>query len=308
MIHLVLRAQDGDDAAFAELITHHRASLLARAFRLTGNREDALDAVQDATVAAFQRINDLRDPDAFGAWMLRLLQTASRGHRRRNRRSVEAALHKEMPGAEVGDPVQSLWLGQIMSALPHRQAELLRDYHLSGMTVAELARASGRPAGTIQRWLFEARAAALKEAMHMERVAWLIGDELTPKEIQKVENAAAIAGLGIHHEPNACKACDQLMAGEGPHPAVAILALDEQGRGDAWMVLAVLRAPGTDQFSTLHAIVLGPAEDQIVFRAWKAACGAYLARPTDEQTVSELARYLRILADAGDMSYETAGG
>jgi RNA polymerase sigma factor (sigma-70 family) len=60
---------------------------LDRAYRLAGlilaNGHEAEDAVQDALVIAWQRFDDLREPDRFGAWLDRIVVNGCRDRLRR---------------------------------------------------------------------------------------------------------------------------------------------------------------------------------------------------------------------------------
>ena len=67
--NLVARVLDGDKSAFGELIDRHRAGAVAFARRLVA-RADAEDVVQDALIAAFLALRNLRAPARFKAWLL----------------------------------------------------------------------------------------------------------------------------------------------------------------------------------------------------------------------------------------------
>ncbi len=301
--------QASDLGAFADLIVGQRERLFAIAFHLTGNREDALDAVQDAVVRAMVHIPELRDPEAFPGWIARLVRTSCRECRRR-RREEPVTDQTPLPATAdsgAGNSMDSLWLRRVLDALPHRQSQLLRDYHIAGMTVRELSRALGRPEGTVKRWLSEARAAAMREAIRMDRTVWLVGDELTTEEREVVRQAAVEAGLAIEQRPDVLEAC-AAMRGDNT-PAAVVLALDERGRGDAWMFLALLRSPASAEHVGVHAVMLGPAMDEVIFTAWKAACAVYLTRPLEPARSPELSRYLSTLVrESPGIDYKAVGG
>lgn len=129
----------------------------------------------------------------------------------------------------------------------------------------------------------------------MRRTVWLVGDELTAQEREGVRQAAVEAGLTSEHRKDVLEACAS-MRGDNT-PAVVVLAVDERGRGDAWMFLALLRSPASAEHLGIPAVMLGPATDEVIFTAWKAACAAYLTRPLDSDRVPELSRYLSTLVE-----------
>jgi DNA-directed RNA polymerase specialized sigma24 family protein len=74
-------------AAFAILVERFQAMALAVALEGSGDAESARDASQGAFLAAWRNLHRLRDADAFGGWLKRLVRTqcARPGARGRNR-------------------------------------------------------------------------------------------------------------------------------------------------------------------------------------------------------------------------------
>ena len=58
-LQLVHRAQQGDTAAFGELVTKFRNRVFIRIYRVIQNEEDALDVSQKTFVKVWQRISDI---------------------------------------------------------------------------------------------------------------------------------------------------------------------------------------------------------------------------------------------------------
>jgi RNA polymerase sigma-70 factor (ECF subfamily) len=54
---LVVAARSGDHPAFVELWTRYSSRVFKTKFRITGNREDAEDAIQDAWMKAYLHLN-----------------------------------------------------------------------------------------------------------------------------------------------------------------------------------------------------------------------------------------------------------
>ena len=70
---LVIRAQDGDQAAFAMLAVEVGPRFHAVAYRILRDVSLAEDAVQQALLDAWQDLPRLREPERFSAWSYRLL-------------------------------------------------------------------------------------------------------------------------------------------------------------------------------------------------------------------------------------------
>ena len=78
---IVERVLAGDKTAFGELTTRYHGRALAFARRLLGSTY-AEDAVQEAFLAAFLKLENLRDHDRFSAWVLGILANVCRSRLR----------------------------------------------------------------------------------------------------------------------------------------------------------------------------------------------------------------------------------
>jgi len=83
---LVESAQHGDEDAFAALMSMNGDRLTAIAYRILRDVGQAEDAVQEAIVAAWRDLPDLRDPDRFPGWLYRVLVHACYAQARHTRR------------------------------------------------------------------------------------------------------------------------------------------------------------------------------------------------------------------------------
>src|SRR4030095_5634932 len=73
-----------------------RASRLAN--RITGNAQDAEEAVQDAFLSAIRKIDSFRGESAFRSWLYRIVANASyQSCRGRRRRGADVSLDKLLP-------------------------------------------------------------------------------------------------------------------------------------------------------------------------------------------------------------------
>jgi RNA polymerase sigma-70 factor (ECF subfamily) len=83
---LVIRSQRGDKEAYAVLATEIADRLLAVARRILRDIDLAEDATQQALLAIWQDLPQLRDPARFDAWSYRLLVRACYAEGRKERR------------------------------------------------------------------------------------------------------------------------------------------------------------------------------------------------------------------------------
>lgn len=82
---LVIRAQGGDQEAFADLVYAIADRFLAVSHRILSDISLAEDATQQALLSVWQDLPQLRDPARFEAWSYRLLVNACYTEGRRSR-------------------------------------------------------------------------------------------------------------------------------------------------------------------------------------------------------------------------------
>ncbi|MBQ9858324.1 MAG: sigma-70 family RNA polymerase sigma factor, partial [Oscillospiraceae bacterium] len=70
-LKLITKAQKGDRKAFESLVKTHDKNVYNLALKLLKNREDALDAAQDAFLKAWISIGSFRGDSKFSAWLYR---------------------------------------------------------------------------------------------------------------------------------------------------------------------------------------------------------------------------------------------
>src|ERR1700733_11245938 len=69
---LVSTAQSGDANAFVELSKRHSNRALQTAYRITRNRQDAEDALQDSLLKAFTHLKTFQGKSSFSTWLTRI--------------------------------------------------------------------------------------------------------------------------------------------------------------------------------------------------------------------------------------------
>lgn len=155
---VVARCQRGDSAAFRQLYDIHASSLFKIALLMTGSREDAEDALQDAFVNAWKAIGSYREGTEFRAWLVTILLNRVRSWRRRiARRTARVRLVPlDKPGPEPSyedparDPVESVQLLSALQKLGTRPRSIVVLRFYSGLSVPEIANAVGCPEGTVK--------------------------------------------------------------------------------------------------------------------------------------------------------------
>jgi RNA polymerase sigma factor (sigma-70 family) len=90
--NLVEAAKAGHSSAFTTLCERYEQQLLRAAYRITRNREDSEDAVQDALLRAFVHLRDFNGESSFATWLTRIAINSALMILRKKRSSLEMAM------------------------------------------------------------------------------------------------------------------------------------------------------------------------------------------------------------------------
>jgi RNA polymerase sigma factor (sigma-70 family) len=107
-------AKRGEPEAFEALCHTLRPRLLNIALRITRNREDAEDAVQDSMMRAFVHLNDFHGNSSFSTWLTRIVMNSALMINRKNRSARQISADALPPAGEPWD-----WHFQISDRAPN---------------------------------------------------------------------------------------------------------------------------------------------------------------------------------------------
>jgi RNA polymerase sigma factor (sigma-70 family) len=143
---LMVDSLEGDASAHEALL---RALLpLLRAYfrgRLRGFADDVDDLVQETLMAIHHRRTSYDRDKPFSAWLFSIARYKSIDHFRRNRRHVpiDDMEHFLITDGFEDESGARLDLEGLMATLPQKQARVIRDTKIMGMSVAETAGGAG---------------------------------------------------------------------------------------------------------------------------------------------------------------------
>ena len=145
---LVRRILAGETDLYRILVERYRKQFgRYAAAMLSGDSDDAADALQEAFIRAFDRLASCKDPDKFKAWLFRIVSNQCHNVRKRLRGHlsldrVEAAAHnpaeRDLERKEIGAAV-----GDALEKLSAEQREAFVMKHVDGRSYAEMAELMG---------------------------------------------------------------------------------------------------------------------------------------------------------------------
>lgn len=165
-LQLVEAAQDGDRAAFGQLVERFKGRVYATSLAICADREEAQELTQETFVRALQSIPRLKAPAKFPSWLRGIAFTVGRDVRRRaarERKHSQAAgqLRPQSAGAadaalakqEVLSKEQQM-LAELVAGLPENCRIALDLRFREDLSYAQIGEAMGVPPSTVRGLLY----------------------------------------------------------------------------------------------------------------------------------------------------------
>lgn len=174
---LILKAKQGDDQAFNQIVQAYRRRILGTISRLIGRPEDVEDVGQEVFVRLYYSLDQLREPDVFEPWLYRLTVNAAYDYLRRQRRRPEARMSDlseqqvMMADADAGTIAQREELRQgkvrdfvnsLLGAVSEEDRVLLTLKEVEGLSLKQLENVYKVNENALKVRLFRARQRVLK--------------------------------------------------------------------------------------------------------------------------------------------------
>jgi RNA polymerase sigma-70 factor (ECF subfamily) len=160
-----MSARDAEEAgSFTRFFCETNRRAFAFALQLAGNRDDAMDIVQEAYLRLHGRWAECERPDKAVAWLYTIVRNLAIDHLRWRARRAEAGIDDSLHASAQQGPEEDAARNQRMrrlwaaiAGLPPEQREilLLRDWH--GLNYSEVAEVLGLSIGTVSSRIHHAR-------------------------------------------------------------------------------------------------------------------------------------------------------
>lgn len=153
---LIGKTASGDRTAFAMLYAHTAAQLFGIALRITRQREDAEEVLQESFVAVWRRAGDY--DAAMGSamgWLIAIVRRRAIDHLRRSTGRREGPVASDELFVDLPAPggVDLDALRRCLGELDEQPRRAVLLAYLYGLTRSEIAAELGAPLGTVKSWI-----------------------------------------------------------------------------------------------------------------------------------------------------------
>jgi RNA polymerase sigma-70 factor (ECF subfamily) len=160
LVHAVRR---GEARAADRLLARYLRPCRAVALAVTGSEADADDVCQEALAVAVERIDECREPDKFGRWLMQIVRNRARNVMRAHAGRRTVPLDDMTPGPGLS-PAADLERSELrdrlleaLAAIPEQLREVVLLHDLEGWKHREIGERLGLPEGTVRSHLHHAR-------------------------------------------------------------------------------------------------------------------------------------------------------
>lgn len=176
---LVAQAKLGCEEALTELWGRHGELARTIAWRITRNREDAEDVLQETYISCFRHLDQFKGESQFSTWMSRIATNSALMllRKRRNHRQVSIegdegeAFTPQIDVPDLSDSIEARCirsehiehLRNAMQRLPIRLRQVIELQQRDGLPMEQITRITGMSMSALKSRLFRARK-ALRES------------------------------------------------------------------------------------------------------------------------------------------------
>ncbi len=201
---LVITARTADisltqrHAAFGQLVRDYQAMAYATASGILTDNQLAEEAVQEAFITAYQKLAQLREPDAFPGWLKQIVRSAALRLVRGKRLPIDSIDSANDVSTPDDDPATKAEANDLreqilnaVEALPDHERSVVELFYIQGYSQREVADVLTLPLTTVKKRLQYARRRL------RETIGELYGPTMSIAPTSLVESELADAVLEI---------------------------------------------------------------------------------------------------------------
>lgn len=167
---LLQRCRSNDPEACRELFARYNRKIFNTACRILGEESSAEDALQETLLNVYRGISSFRGDSKISTWIGRITINVCLGMLRRGKNTrnvgIEEEYVRDLPADPTPffDPLEHASLEELKARvrdtfqrMSEKQGIVVRLHDMEGLTIQEIAKIIGCPAGTVKSRLFYGR-------------------------------------------------------------------------------------------------------------------------------------------------------
>lgn len=159
MVHKkhVKKAMKGNAEAFEILINEQKEKLYKTAYLYVRNKDDALDIVQETVTKAFVSLSQLKQPELFNAWLMKILIYTAYDVLQKKKKVVlteDFSYLKEKESIEIEEKMD---LMSAITTLNYNYRTVIILFYFHDQSIKHISELMDKPEGTIKTYLHRAK-------------------------------------------------------------------------------------------------------------------------------------------------------
>ena len=152
-VELASRAIKRDDQAFIQLMQVHKEALYRTAFAFLKNEHEAVEAMQEVTFRAYQKIHTVKEPNYMKTWLIRIMMNYCQDQLKKKKRFITSEAAQEI-GIHIDTSYMEM--EEAIASLSNREQQLIFLKYFQNTKIKEIAEIENIPEGTVKSRLHKA--------------------------------------------------------------------------------------------------------------------------------------------------------
>lgn len=152
-LKLIKKAKAGNPEAFEKLLILYSEQLYRTAFLYSGNREDALDIVQETTYKAYKSLKNLKEDTYFSTWLTRILINSAYEVLKKKKKDVPFETVNEFLSTEDEVNIEQIDLNRAINELRDTYRAAIILFYYQDLPIKEVANIMDIPESTVKTYL-----------------------------------------------------------------------------------------------------------------------------------------------------------
>lgn len=152
-IEIAKKAMKGDDQAFLEIMQLYKDSLYRTAFAFLKNEHDALEAMQEITFRAYQKIHTVKEPAYMKTWLVRIMMNYCQDQLKKSKRFSAS---ENLQSIGFNEDTTHLEMEEAIASLSSVEQQLIFLKYFQDTKIKEIAELEKIPEGTVKSRLHKA--------------------------------------------------------------------------------------------------------------------------------------------------------